>query len=173
MCSLTLASGSIVRLSAKSLPVPPGNQAEGMAPFGKYKNALRKGAPVAVVAASLRASAAAANTRPGINSKAGKARHTPRLRRKRRRLKLCDKAVLEVREDDEFMAWFQLRRGSRRSGCPGWVGWVLVCVVGKGRIQGCPAKVWKNVRCPCRGAPRSHPPWANRNIQPRGRGRRS
>src|SRR5437868_5444393 len=89
MCSFTLASGSIVRLSTKSFPVLVGHHADGIAPFGKYRNALRSGAPVAVVAvvaANFFALAAAPNTRAGNVSKAGTARHTPRLRRKRRRL---------------------------------------------------------------------------------------
>src|ERR1041384_8784324 len=73
MCSFTLASGSIVRLSTKSVPVPVGHQADGIAPFGKYRNALRSGAPVAVVAANFFAPAAA-NTRAGNDSRAGTAR---------------------------------------------------------------------------------------------------
>src|SRR5471030_3339613 len=87
--SFTWASGSIVRLSTKSLPVVAGHHAPGIAPLGKYKNAVRSGAPVAVVAAAAGAApdAVAPSRRDEKPSIAGNARHTPTLRRKRRRLR--------------------------------------------------------------------------------------
>src|SRR5262249_52639023 len=81
--ALLASSGARVSLSAKSAPSFAGHQAEGIAPLGKYKKAARKGAPVAVVA---RAFSDAISRKGTTDSKAGNARHTPRPRRKCRRL---------------------------------------------------------------------------------------
>src|ERR1051326_8488197 len=74
-----------VRLNSKSLPSPVGRQAEGMAPFGKNRNAARSGAPLAAVASL---PAGAANRLTGrSDSNAGSAMQAPMPRRKWRRLK--------------------------------------------------------------------------------------
>ena len=88
------ASGSSVGLSLKSAPLPVGHQVAGIAPLGKYTNAVRNGAPVAVVASPFAASAA--STRFGTSDASeGSAMHAPRPRKKCRRsiaLKCCSAA---------------------------------------------------------------------------------
>ena len=55
-----------------------------MAPFGKYTNAIRSGAPLAVVAS---AGGRGGDWNAPSDSNAGSAMQAPRPRRKRRRLK--------------------------------------------------------------------------------------
>src|SRR4051812_12694995 len=76
--------GARVEFSRKSDTPPSGHQRVGIAPFGKNINAVRSGAPVAVVAN--RAVELAANERCGISElKAGNATHAPSPRKKCRR----------------------------------------------------------------------------------------
>jgi hypothetical protein len=59
-----------------------------MAPFGKKMKAVRKGAPLAVVASLFAEEAVEARTfKAPSDSKAGNARHAPSPRRKWRRVK--------------------------------------------------------------------------------------
>ena len=69
----------------KFAPLPSGHQLAGMAPLGKYTNAVRKGAPEAVVARLL-AAGVAARARVGTSDASeGNAMHAPRPRKKWRR----------------------------------------------------------------------------------------
>src|SRR5665213_1026830 len=84
ICCRRSVKGWRVGLKAKSDPSFSGHQADGIAPLGKKTNAVRKGAPVAVVA---RREGTAPSSRIGASdSKAGRARQTPKPRKKRRRL---------------------------------------------------------------------------------------
>src|SRR2546423_369417 len=81
------SNGSRVGLNESS-PFSSGHHFEGIAPFGKKMNAVRKGAPVAVVANLLAVEAVEAKAPKGrSDSKVGNARHAPRPRKKFRRVR--------------------------------------------------------------------------------------
>src|SRR5262249_19122316 len=81
------SNGWSVGLNASS-SFSSGHHSEGIAPFGKKMNAVRKGAPVAVVANLVAAAPVDAKAfRDPSDSKAGNARQAPSPRKKCRRVK--------------------------------------------------------------------------------------
>ena len=96
-----------MRLSASCGASDVGHQLEGIAPLGKKRNAVRKGAPEAVVAKFFRRARVAATAPTGRNdSKAGRAIQVPTPRKKCRLEKpecAAECEDLDSEDGDEFM----------------------------------------------------------------------
>src|SRR5262249_55034052 len=82
---LCFTNGASVRLHSKSLPSAFGHHVAGIAPFGKNMNAIRSGAPPAVVPSLRAAPSAASRLLDETDAKAGSARRELTPRRNRRR----------------------------------------------------------------------------------------